>query len=125
MIRKCGLRCSLATLALAATLGVWPSRAQQQPQDQPQQNQDQNQSDQQQKKKKGRFSGLKALTGQSGEQTEATRTAGSKSVGEGQRIADANPTAADRQALGAMENYSISPADLKKFQTDGGLQPKQ
>lgn len=133
MIRKLSLRSSLTALALVAILGVWPSRAQQQSQDQSQQNKDQSQqnqgqsqSDQQQpKKKKGLFGGLKAVTGEKGEQSEATRTAGSKSVGEGQKIANTTPTAADRQALDAVENYSVSPADLKKFQTDGGLQPKQ
>lgn len=125
MIRKIGLRCCLALIALAAALGVWPSRAQQQSQDQSQQNKDQNQSDQQKKKKKSLFGGLKSVTGEKGEQSEATRTAGSKSVGEGQKIAETTPTTADRQALDAMENYSVPPADLKKFQADGHLQPKQ
>ncbi len=131
MIRKFGLRWCLAVMALAVALGVWPSRAQQQSQDQSQQNkdqnqqnQDQNQSDQQKKKKKSLFGGLKSVTGEKGEQSEATRTAGSKSVGEGQKIAETTPTATDRQALDAMENYSVSPADLKKFQADGHLQPK-
>ncbi len=130
MIRKISLRCCLALIALAVALGVWPSRAQQQSQDQSQQGQDksqqdQNQGDQQKKKKKSLFGGLKSVTGEKGEQSEATRTAGSKSVGEGQKIAETTPTGADRQALDAMENYSVSPADLKKFQADGHLQPKQ
>jgi hypothetical protein len=100
-------------------------------QDQPQQTQDQSQKDQQQQKKKkkggGFFGGLKAITGESSEQTEATATAGSKSVGEGDgaRIADTTPTAADRRKVSEMENYSVPEKDLKKFQEDGHLVPKK
>ena len=94
-------------------------------QEQTQQSQDQTQKEQQQKEKKkgGFFGGLKAVTGGSSEQTEATATAGSKSVGEGQRIGNAQPTAADRKKVSDMEKYSIPEQDLKKFQQDGQLQP--
>jgi hypothetical protein len=95
-------------------------------QDQSQQ-QDQQQSDKDQKEKKkkkgGFFSGLKAVTGQSSEQQEDTATAGTKGVGEGAQIGNATPSSADRQAVSAMESYSIPPPDLKKFQEDGRLQP--
>jgi hypothetical protein len=90
--------------------------------------QEKSQKEKQEKKKKksgGFFSGLKAVTGESSEQQEVTATAGSKTVGEGERIGDAQPTAADRQAVSAMENYTLSPGDVKKFQDDGQLKPKQ
>ena len=77
------------------------------------------------KKKGGFFGGLKAITGESSEQQEVTATAGSKTVGEGEQIGEAKPTAADRQAVTAMENYSVPEKDLKKFQDDGQLKPKQ
>jgi hypothetical protein len=91
-----------------------------------QQDQDKTQKEQQKKKKKsGFFSGLKAITGESSEQQEVTATAGSKTVGEGEQIGNAQPTAADRQAVTAMENYSIPEKDVKKFQDDGQLKPQQ
>jgi len=103
-------------------------------QDQPQGGQDQTQTDQQQqqqqqqqkkKKKGGFFGGLKAVTGETGEQSEVTRTAGSKSVGEGEKMGDVQPTAADRRAVKGMEDYSLPQKDVKKFQEDGKLQPQQ
>jgi hypothetical protein len=54
-----------------------------------------------------------------------TATAGSKTVGEGEQIGDARPTASDRQQVRAMENYSIPENDLRKFRDDGQLKPKQ
>jgi len=92
------------------------------------QDQDKTQKEQQEKKKKkkgGFFSGLKAITGESSEQQEVTATAGSKTVGEGEQIGNTQPTAADRQAITAMENYSVPQKDLKKFQDDGRLKPQQ
>ena len=90
-------------------------------------NQNQTQSDQQQKKKKGGlFGGLKKVSGvESGQESAATTSAGSKSVGEGKKIGEMTPTAADRQQVTDMENYSVPQSDLKKFQDDGHLQPKQ
>ncbi len=76
------------------------------------------------KKKGGFFSGLKAITGTSTEQQEATATAGSKTVGEGEEIGDVQPTGADRQAVAAMEDYAVPANDLNKFQEDGQLKPK-
>ena len=92
-----------------------------------QQDQEKSEKDQKEKKKKkgGFFGGLKAVSGESSEQQEATRTAGSKTVGEGENVADAQPSAADRQAVTAMEQYSIPAPDLKKFQDDGNLKPQQ
>ena len=102
------------------------ARAQDQSQSQPQEDQNPPQKDQPQPKKKGGFfKGLKAVTGESSEQTEATAAAGSKSVGEGAKIADVKPTASDRGKVTAMENYSVPEKDLKKFQEDGKLVPKQ
>jgi len=92
------------------------------------QDQDKTQKEQQEKKKKkkgGFFSGLKAITGESSEQQEVTATAGSKTVGEGEQIGNAQPTTADRQAVTAMENYSVPQKDVKKFQDDGQLKPQQ
>jgi hypothetical protein len=95
-------------------------------QEQSSSSQDQAAKDQQQKKKKGGFfGGLKAITGESSEQTEATRTAGSKTIGEGERIGDVQPTADDRQKVNGMEKYSVPEKDLKQFQEDGHLKPKQ
>ena len=87
----------------------------------------QSDKEQQKKKKKGGgfFGGMKAITGASSEQTSATASAGTKGVGEGAQIGDAQPTAADRQMVSAMEGYSIPPAEVKKFQEDGKLQSKQ
>ena len=117
-------------LVLCAGLMAWgapPTSGQDQSQqDQSQQDQGKSDKDQQKKKKKGGFfSGLKAVTGESSEQQEVTATAGSKTVGEGEQIGDAKPTAADRQAVTAMENYSLPEKDVKKFQDDGKLKPKQ
>lgn len=99
---------------------------QQNQQDQSQQNQDQSQTDQQQKKKKGGiFGGLKSVTTQSSDQNKATASAGSKGVGEGKAIGNMTPTAADKQQVTDMENYSLPPNDLKKFQQAGHLQPSQ
>ena len=82
--------------------------------------------DQQRQKKKGSFfGGLKSVTGQSSEQTQATATAGNKAVGEGKKIGEMTPTAADRQEVTDMENHSVQQKDLKKFQDDGHLQPRQ
>jgi hypothetical protein len=117
-------------LVLSAGLMAWgapPTSPQDQSQqDQSQQSQGTSDKDQQKKKKKGGFfSGLKAITGASSEQQEVTATAGSKTVGEGAQIGEAKPTAADRQAVTTMENYSIPEKDVKKFQDDGQLKPKQ
>ena len=112
----------VGTVLVAAGLCVPRAQAQTQ---QPDQQQDQQKSDQNQKKKKkgGFFSGLKAVTGQSSEQQEVTATAGTKGVGEGAQIGNGTPSSADRQAVSAMESYSIPPPDLKKFQEDGRLKP--
>lgn len=91
---------------------------------------DQQKPEKQKKEKKkggGFFSGLKAVSGSGSEQQEATRTAGSKSAGEpesGQSIGDVTPSAADRQAVSAMEGYSIPAPEVKKFQDDGKLKSK-
>ena len=93
---------------------------------QSQQNQDQTQTDQQPKKKKGGiFGGLKSVTTQSSDQNKATASAGTKGVGEGKAIGEMTPTSADRQQVTDMENFSVPQGDLKKFQDDGRLQPKQ
>jgi len=67
---------------------------------------------------------MKAITGSSSEQTSATASAGTKGVGEGAQIGDAQPTAADRQAVSAMEAYSVPAPEVKKFQDDGKLKSK-
>lgn len=116
----------LLGLILLMVLAAPASQTSQEQPAQEQPAQEQAQKDQQKKKKKGGFfGGLKAVTGQSSEQQEATATAGSKSVGEGQKIGDVVPTASDRQQVTGMENYSIPEKDLKKFQDDGHLKPKQ
>lgn len=124
-------------VALAVSFGPLPHRVQAASQDQKSQqgqqdqknnpNQDQTQTDQQQKKKKGGlFGGLKKVSGgESGQESAATTSAGSKSIGEGKKIGEITPTAADRQQVTDMENYSVPQSDLKKFQEDGHLQPKQ
>lgn len=84
----------------------------------------QSQKQEKPKKKGGIFGGLKAITGSSNEQTADTASAGTKGVGEGEKIADVTPTAADRQAVTGMENYSVPQGDLKKFIVDGNLKPK-
>jgi hypothetical protein len=120
--RKLGLCVLILILVVTATTSFGL------PQDQPQEGQGQAEKDQQQKKKKksgGIFGGLKAITGESSEQTEVTATAGSKSVGEGEKIGNVTPTAADRQQVKAIEDYSVPEKDVKKFREDGHLQPKQ
>ena len=94
---------------------------------QSQQNQDNSQQDQQQTdQKKSRFGGLKKITGsQSSQQTTSTASGGSKGITDGKKLAETNPTAADRQQVTDMENYSVPQPDLKKFQNDGHLQTKQ
>ena len=67
---------------------------------------------------------MKAITGSSSEQTSATASAGTKGVGEGAQIGDAQPTAADRQAVSAMETYSVPAPEVRKFQDDGKLKSK-
>ena len=117
--RKLGLCVLILILVVTATTSFGL------PQDQPQEGQGQAEKDQQQKKKSGGiFGGLKAITGESSEQTEVTATAGSKSVGEGEKIGNVTPTAADRQQVKAIEDYSVPEKDVKKFQEDGHLQPK-
>ena len=113
-------------LMMAADVPWAPSQDQEQ-QGQEQQGQEQNQKDPQQKKKKkgGFFGGLKSVTGQSSEQQGVTATAGSKTVGEGEQIGNVTPNPADRQQVTSMENYSVPEKDLKKFQGEGHLQPKQ
>lgn len=107
------------TVLVAAGLPA-PRAQEQAPQSEQQQDQ---QKDQKKKKKGGFFSGLKAVTGQSSEQQEVTATAGTKGVGEGEQMGKTVPTSADRQAVSAMEGYSIPERDLKKFQEDGRLKP--
>jgi hypothetical protein len=130
--RKLTLLSSLLVFLLS--IGVASARAQdqsqpsqgQQPQGQDQTQQGQDQQQQQPKKKKGGFfGGLKAATGQGSQETEATRTAGSKTIGEGAKIGDVQPTGADRQKVTEMEKYLVPQKDLKKFQDDGHLTPKQ
>ena len=120
--------------AVAAPLGLAQDQSTQNPppaqnppqQDQSQQGQ-QSDKDQQKKKKKGGgfFGGMKAITGASSEQTSATASAGTKGVGEGAQIGDAQPTADDRKTVQAMEAYSVPAPEVKKFQEDGKLKPKQ
>lgn len=87
---------------------------------------DQKEKEQQPKKKGGFFGGLKKVTGgESGQETSATASAGAKSVGEGKQIGEVTPTAADRQAVTNMDNYSVPQGDLNKFIEDGHLKPKQ
>lgn len=95
-----------------------------QPDQQNQPKQDQPQTDQQPKKKGGFFGGLKAVTTQSSDQKKDTASAGTKGALDGKKIADTTPTAADKQQVTDMENYSVPKDELKKFQEDGHLQPK-
>ncbi len=130
---KSVLRSFILCVALLGVVALPVDRShawaqQEQPQQEQAQDQDKkDQQDQQQKKKKkgGFFGGLKAISGQSTEQTASTSTAGAKTVGEGEKMGSATPTDADRQQVTAMEKYSIPATDLKKFQQDGKLQPKQ
>ena len=137
MIRE-SRRCSdrfffaLAVLAVLAWVTTQPLRAVQDaqqtpPQDQGQsQSQDQTKTQEQPKKKGGFFKGLTKVTGgQSGQESSATASAGAKGVGEGDKISDLTPTAADRQAVTAMESYSLPQGDLNKFIQDGKLKSKQ
>lgn len=95
-------------------------------QDQQQQGESQQQSDQKPKKKGGLFGGLKKVTGgESGQESAATASAGSKAVGEGAKVGEVTPTAADRAQVNKMENYSIPQGDLKRFQENGRLKPKE
>ena len=107
--------------ALLASVAVPSAPAQDQPQPYQQQDQQKSEKDQKKKKKGGFFSGLKAVAGQSSEQQGETATAGTKGVGEGEEIGNAQPSSADRAAVTAMENYSLPQGDVKKFQTDGKL----
>jgi hypothetical protein len=122
---------SLATilamlLALSPLTSLASQDNQQSQQDQQQQGESQQQSDQKPKKKGGFFGGLKKVTGgESGQESAATASAGSKAVGEGAKIGEITPTAADREQVTKMENYSIPQGDLKKFQENGHLKPKQ
>lgn len=113
---------------VAAPPGLAQDQSTQSPPQQDQSTPDQQKPEKQKKEKKkggGFFSGLKAVSGSGSEQQEATRTAGSKTVGEGAQIGDAQPTAADRQAVSAMEGYSVPAPEVKKFQDDGKLKSKQ
>lgn len=96
-----------------------------QQQTQPDQSQGQGQQQEKPKKKGGIFGGLKTATGSSSQQTSATASAGTKGVGEGAKIGEVTPTAADRQAVTQMETYSVAQGDLTRFIEDGHLQPKQ
>lgn len=131
----------LLALAVAAAVTVVPTSirsagpgqdAQQNQQQQGQSDQGQSQGqaqsqsqDKQKKKGGGFFGGLKAATGSSSQQTSATVSAGTKGVGEGAQIGDLVPTAADRQAVTQMENYSVAQGDLNQFIQGGHLKPKQ
>jgi hypothetical protein len=138
--RKISLVIIAVALALAAAALVVRSARQLRadPQDQPSQNQqaqqprpsqqDAGQATQDQKpseKNKTLSSGTKAVTGKSPEQIQAAGTANATGIGEGEKISNMHPTAADRQQVTDMENYSVPPKDLKKFEDDGRLQPKK
>ena len=117
------------SFVLLGTVAAPPGLAQDQStQSPPQQDQSQQwqQTEKEKKKKRGGgfFGGMKAITGSSSEQTSATASAGTKGVGEGAQIGDAQPTAADRQAVSAMETYSVPAPEVKKFQDDGKLKSK-
>ncbi len=95
-------------------------------QDEASQDEEKSQKEEKPKKKKGGFfSGLKAISGSSSEQQEVTATAGSKTVGEGEEIGNAKPSAADHQAVTEMENYSIPQDELAKFQEKGQLKSNE
>jgi len=122
MNRQVKLHAFFIILLLALAVGVPRAISQEQASE----DQQKSEKEQKQKKKKGGFfSGLKAIRGESSEQQEVTATAGSKTVGEGEQIGDAQPTASDRQAVTTMENYAVPEKDLKKFQDDGKLKAKQ
>ena len=118
----------LAVAVLAMSLASRAVRAGQDAQQgQSDQGQGQSQSQGKQKKKGGFLSGVKAMRESSKEQTSATASAGTKGVGDedGQKIANTTPTAADQQAVTAMEKYSLPQGALPKFIEDGNLKPKQ
>ncbi|MFB3921135.1 MAG: hypothetical protein ACE145_05400 [Terriglobia bacterium] len=121
---RLGMRVLISCILLASMAAV--SARAQEPSTQDQPAPDQSKTEQKKEKKKGGgfFGGLKAVAGTGSEQQEATRTAGSKTVGEGAQIGDAQPTAADRQAVSAMESYSVPAPEVKKFQDDGKLKSK-
>jgi hypothetical protein len=78
------------------------------------------------KKKKSSFWGDLggSVKGSKSEQTSETASAGTKGVGEGEKIGNVTPTAADRQAVTAMESSSVRAGDLSKFIEEGRLNPK-
>jgi hypothetical protein len=123
------LLCTLAVTLAAAVLLAWPPRtvrAGQEAQSPPPGQQEQNQKTSQQakpEKKGGFFDGMKPVTGSSSAQTSYTASAGAKGVGEGKKIGEVAPTAADRQAVTEMERYFIPPQEVKKFDQDGNLKP--
>jgi cytoskeletal protein RodZ len=91
-----------------------------------QQDPNQSQTDQKAKKKKGGiFSDTNDVNTQSSDQKKLTASAGTRGALDGKQIADKTPSAADKQQVTDMENYSVPQGDLKKFQDDGHLQPKQ
>lgn len=127
---------ALGVIALGAMSTIFLSRALRAGQDSQQgqasaqqgqqgQSQGQNQQQQKPKKKGGFFSGLKEVTGTSSAQTSDTTSAGAKGVGEGDKIGNVTPTAADLQAVTNMEAYSVPKDDLTKFVEDGHLKPKK
>jgi hypothetical protein len=118
------LRLGSLVLVWALMLGVAAPLAM--AQDNASQDQEKPQEEEKPKKKKGGFfGGLKAISGSSSEQKEATATAGAKTVGEGEEIGNAKPSAADRQAVTGMENYSIPQDELAKFQEEGQLKSNE
>ena len=68
------------------------------------------------------FGGAKPVAASGSQQQGLTATGGTKGL-DGKMIGEAQPTAADRAMVGAMENYSIPEADLKQFQNEGKLIP--
>jgi hypothetical protein len=132
---------SLATCRIAYLLGfvllttgffspcaIWAGQVPQQPQvNQQGQTGGQDQTQAKTKKKKSSFWGDLGgtVTGSKSEQTAETASAGTKGVGEGEKISNVTPSAADRQAVTAMETYSVPPGDLAKFIEDGHLKGKQ
>ena len=116
---------AVALILSSGRLRAGQDSQQQSPQSQS--GQKQGQSQDKSKKKGGFFNTLKAATGSSSQQTSATASAGTKGVGDedGQKIANTTPTAADQQAVTAMEKYSLPQGALPKFIEDGNLKPKQ
>ncbi len=97
--------------------------------DQQNQTGNQDQSQEKSKKKKTSFWGDVAgkVSGSSSQQTSETAAATTKGVGDedGQKIAAVTPTAADQQAVKAMESYALPQGALPKFIEGGHLKPKQ